>query len=188
MPRLKFHTLDSPVAEDFSILFHRLHRDGWRPCIRGQPAPDVIDSQGGWIGEQPFDQMVKNEEGWVWQPTKRHPMLRVRYVGYWNGRAWSPKKVRLDPEQFGGRTGYILNFDLTQMPGLLGPQVECATWTCDGQLLYASQGSVYRYDLRSLRKGKEPVRIDLEGITKPVRKVPVAPLKSGSETPGWART
>ncbi len=168
-PRLNFHTLDTGTGEDFSILFHRLHRDGWWPCIRGQPGPEVFDAQGRWIGEQSFGRMVENEDGWIWQPTKRHPVLRVRYAGYWSGKGWGREPLRLDPEQLGGRTGYILNFDLPALPGLLGPQVEWATRTSHRQLVYALQGSVYRYDLHSLRKGKAPVRIDLEGITTPGR-------------------
>jgi hypothetical protein len=168
-PKLNLRVLENGTAEDFSILFHRLHRDGWRPCVDGQPGADVFDAEGRWISGRKFSEVVDNEQGWIWQPTKRHPVLRARYAGHFNGRQWSGESVRLDPEQLGGRAGYILIFDLPDMPGILTPEVDWATWTRNSQLIYARQGVVYRYDLDSLRKGKEPVCIDLEGLVSPKR-------------------
>jgi hypothetical protein len=164
--KLTIRTLKTNGGEDFSILFHRLHRDGWRPAAGGRPGPDVFGVDGTWIGPGSFEEAVDNEKGWIWQPTTRHPVLRVRYAGYLlEGRQDQP--LRLDPKLLQGRTGYILHFDLPDLPGVLGPQVDWATWTSTGDLVYALHGSVYRHSLQTLQEGKAPVRLDLESLAPP---------------------
>ena len=168
--KLTVRTLKTAGGEDFSILFHRLHRDGWRPCVGGRPGSEVFDPKGAWIGKRSFEEAVNDETGWIWQPTKRHPVLRMRYAGHRSDVSQN-QSLSVDPQLLEGRTGYILHFDLPDLPGVLGPQVEWATWTSTGDLVYALHGSVYRHSLQTLQEGKVPIRLDLEILVPPQRRL-----------------
>jgi hypothetical protein len=172
--RFKIRTLRSGTGEDFSSLFQRLHRDGWRPAVDGRPGPEVFDEEGGWIGATKFSEAVKIESGWIWKPTKRHPALRLRYLGYrsgspalWMGASKRQPELLVEESLLDGRTGYILGFDLPDLPGVLGPHVNWATWTSTGELIYTHGGAVYRNTLDRLRKELPPQCMDLENLTPP---------------------
>jgi hypothetical protein len=172
--KLSLRPLHTGTAEDFSILFHRLHRDGWRPAIAGKPGPDVFGPEGQWISQTKFRTTVESDGGWIWRPTARHPVLRVRYVGHLSGSVPNYGEVnkhpdlRIDPNLVAARTGYILLFDLPEFPAVLGPQVDWATWTNTGDLIYALRGSVFRHTLKTLRGEKAPKRLDLESFEQPL--------------------
>jgi hypothetical protein len=105
---------------------------------------------------------------WVWRCGKNSPQLRTEYVGYrgfGRGRASGP--------EYQGRHGYLFHFELEDHPDLLGPQVEWATWTNLGDLIWARDGAVYHASQLELRNGRAPRRYDFETLVAPTSPVEI---------------
>lgn len=128
-------------GEVFPILSHRLERDGWKR------QGDFGDDQKITLKHSSYSTICLDDPGWSWQPTPRHPVLRMFYRGY---------LVH----------GYTFEFQL-EGSSLLDPEVDWATWDSKGDLLVARQGSVKRYSLRSLESGSPEFALDLENLAPP---------------------
>ncbi len=155
-------------SEDLSIIFHRLHRDGWRLNVDGQFVT-VLDDQSGIVPgmPSPCDHPLQ------WKFSKLHPTLQVRYMGY---RSTSVGDSAANAPIYAGRHGYLFHFELLDHPDLLGPQVDWATWTSQGDLIWAKYGVVYRQSLEGLANGNEPKAFDLNDLEPPSRPKPTTPF------------
>ncbi len=128
-------------GEVFPILSCRLERDGWKR------EGDFGDDQEITLKHSSYSTLCLNDPGWSWQPTRRHPALRMFYRGY---------LVH----------GYTFEFQL-EGSSLLDPEVDWATWDAKGDLLVARQGSVERYSLEALKNGVPEFRFDMEDLKPP---------------------
>lgn len=128
-------------GEVFPILSHRLERDGWKR--EGDFGKDEKIS----LKHSSYSTLCVDDPGWSWQPTSKHPVLRMFYRGY---------LVH----------GYTFEFRLDDCD-LLDPEVDWATWDAKGDLLIACQGSIRRYTLNDLKSGSPGFSMDLEGLSPP---------------------
>ena len=119
----------------------RLERDGWR---RNGSMPSELRK---WRVKQP----VKGDPGWSWRFSPKHPELIMRFEGNVDNR------------------GYVFDFSMPENPALIDPEVQWATWTCEGDLILARGGAIERYTLPALRSGKPTFRLDLEPLARPVQ-------------------
>lgn len=101
-----------------------------------------------------------NADGWVHRPTKRHPELRMRYIGYLEH-------------------GYTFRFESSNESwnAILGDTVEWATWDASGNLWVAREGVAEKYTHKKQNKtrpdGGTPVlafRLDLNDLHPPDEK------------------
>ena len=125
----------------FPILSHRLERDGWKR------EGDFVEDQEISLKHSTYSTLCVGDPGWSWQPTPRHPVLRMFYRGY------------LVP-------GYTFEFRLEDSD-LLDPEVDWATWDSKGDLLVARHGAIQRYTLESLKNGAPAFTTDFESLTPP---------------------
>ena len=63
-------------GEVFPILSHRLERDGWKR--EGDFGKDQKIS----LKHSSYSTLCLDDPGWSWQPTSKHPVLRMMYRGY----------------------------------------------------------------------------------------------------------
>jgi hypothetical protein len=126
---------------EFPILSHRLERDGWKR--EGDFGKDQKIS----LKHSSYSILCLNDPGWSWQPTSKHPVLRMFYRGY---------LVH----------GYTFEFVLDGS-NLLDVEVDWATWDAKGDLLVARRGAVERYSLSALKSGSPDFFLDLENLTSP---------------------
>jgi len=129
-------------GEDLGVLYPRLERDGW---TRGG------DNYGKNVRvENSKKLMIKceNDNGWYWQPSPKHPRLRMYYRGYL-------------------QQGYTFEFKLEYYPGILDSTVDWATWDFLGNLVFAKAGTLYKYKLADLKKGKPSFCQNLESLALP---------------------
>ncbi|WP_190429835.1 hypothetical protein, partial [Coleofasciculus sp. FACHB-712] len=89
----------------------------------------------------------ENDDGWYWQPSREHPTLRMYYRGFL-------------------QRGYTFKFRLDEYPDLLD-SIDWATWDFLGNLVFAKQGTLYKYKLRDFKKGKPSFCKDLEFLEQP---------------------
>lgn len=120
-----------PGSEDEGILFSRFDRDGFKRA-------------GPWPESDKALRLLTEDPGWVLQPSRKHPTLRVRYRGY------APPRV--------------FEWDLPDHPDILDSKVSWAAYDFLGQLLVARLGIVYRYSLRDLLAGQPSAVFDLEPL------------------------
>ena len=128
-------------GEVFPILSHRLERDGWKR--EGDFGKDQKIS----LKHSSYSTLCLDDPGWSWQPTSKHPVLRMIYRGY---------LVH----------GYTFEFRL-EGSDLLDPEVDWATWDSKGDLLVARRGSIERYSLNGLASGSPDFSFDLDALTPP---------------------
>ncbi len=126
-------------GEAFPILAHRLERDGWRRC------GDVGKSMEISLKHSSYSVYIENDPGWKWQPSEKHPVLRMYYRGYLVG-------------------GYTFEFQI-EGSDLLDPRVDWATWDSKGDLLLAREGMIQRFTLQDLERGTPSFSCDLNQIT-----------------------
>lgn len=112
-------------GEDEGVLFPRMERDGW---VR---AGDNWGKDREIQGINSYQVECVGDDGYTFQPSPKHPVLRAKYVGYFEK----------------GRT---FRFSLDEFPELLDDQVEWATWDYIRNLIYAKQGNVYLFDVNDL--------------------------------------
>ena len=128
-------------GEVFPILSHRLERDGWtRVGDFGQNKEISLEQSS-------YSTLCVDDPGWSWQPSSKHPMLRMYYRGY---------LVH----------GYTFEFRLEDSD-ILDPEVDWATWDAKGDLLVARQGLIQRYTLKGLKSGLPDFSLDLDSLTPP---------------------
>ena len=128
-------------GEDFPVLYKRLERDGW-------------ERQGDNYGKDKTLKSLKHtyavanlgDDGWACQPTRKHPVLKAWFRGYFE-------------------RGYTFDFQLESNPELL-QQSEWACWSSNGDLLAVDDGILKRYSLQDTKTGKPSFQVDLN-ILKP---------------------
>ena len=129
-------------AEDLSVLYPRLVRDGWQrigPCWgemkeRKNTRKYTVDCVG--------------DDGWCIQPSDRHPELRMRYLGY-------------------RQHGYTFAFSFPALPELLTEKTQWACYDCLGNLIVAEAGWIKRYSLGGIMRGTPDFACDLNTLEKP---------------------
>lgn len=134
-------TQQAPQPEDAGVLYARMERDGWK---RAGPFGQERPIEGG----RKAMVVCENDPGWFWKPTPAHPTLRAFYRGNLTH-------------------GLTFEFALDECPGLLGPDVEWATWDSLGQLITTRAGGVARYNLAALVAGKPSFEKSLEHLVPP---------------------
>lgn len=142
-------------GEVFPILSHRLARDGWKR------EGDFGEDQQVSLKHRSYSVLCVGDPGWSWQPTSKHPILRMYYRGY---------LVR----------GYTFEFAL-EGSTLLDAEVDWATYDSKGDLLVARRGAVERYSLSGMKSGSPDFSLDLENLCPPTESGrqggPVAPSR-----------
>jgi hypothetical protein len=142
-------------GEVFPILAHRLERDGW------QRQGDFGEERDIWLKHSVYSVACINDPGWSWQPTRRHPILRMFYRGYFVN-------------------GYTFEFQL-EGSRLLDPEVDWATWDSKGDLLVTRRGAIERYALKDLANGSPGFSFDLENLSPPSVPTPTSGTASEEE-------
>lgn len=128
-------------GEVFPILSHRLERDGWKR------EGDFVEDQKISLKHSTYSTLCVGDPGWSWQPTPKHPTLRMFYRGYLV-------------------YGYTFEFRLDDSE-LLDPSVDWATWDAKGDLLVARQGTIQRYTLDGLKTGSPTFSANFESLKPP---------------------
>jgi hypothetical protein len=136
-------TYRSPYGEDEGVLYERLERDGWK---RAGP----IGTMRRIKEARKYTVVCENDPGWYWQPSPKHPTLRMFYLGYLSH----------------GRT---FSFALDEHPNLLDSAVDWATWDALGSLVVARGGGVERYSPDDLASGRPGFCLSLEDLAPPAR-------------------
>jgi hypothetical protein len=127
-------------SEDEGVLFPRMLRDGWiRAGDNWGEHREIKDASR-------YQVECRGDDGWIFKPSRRHPTLRTKYLGYFEK----------------GRT---FRFSIDEYPEVLDDEVDWAAWDCGGDLVYAKLGSVYMYNLADLAKGEPTFFKDLEILT-----------------------
>lgn len=126
-------------GEDEGVLFPRMIRDGWLRAGENWGVDKEI------YGKNSYQVECNGDDGWMYKPTKKHPTLRTKYIGYFEK----------------GRT---FLFSIDEYPELLDKYVEWATWDYLGNLVYSRLGVVNLYKLSDLKEGKPTYAHDLEHL------------------------
>jgi hypothetical protein len=128
-------------GEDLGVLYPRWIRDGWRRRGENYGTDRRIQDS------KKYRVACDGDDGWEIQPSRRHPLLTVRYIGY------------LDH-------GYTFRYALEGYPDLIDDQVDSACWDAHGNLVFSRNGIVSLYSLQNLQQGTPGVVHDLEPLTK----------------------
>jgi hypothetical protein len=129
-------------GEDLSVLYPRWKRDGW------QRRGDDFGTNQEVTNASKYSVECVGDDGWKNKPSRKHPTLVVRYVGYLTH-------------------GYTFRFSLDDFPELLDDHVDSACWDSLGNLLYARQGILHKYSLSDLKSGRPGTVVDLEPLLPP---------------------
>jgi hypothetical protein len=127
-------------GEDLGVVYERLARDGF------------VRLGENWgtdrnLGTRRLQVARDGDDGWGRQPSRRHPLLIARYIGYLEH-------------------GYTFAFQLDSYPGLLDG-ASWANWDCNGSLWVARPGLVEQYTLKDLSSGAPSFSIDAEQFEPP---------------------
>lgn len=128
-------------GEDLSVLYARWRRDGW--VRRGEnfgEKREVADSSS-YVVE------CVGDDGWQHAPSREHPALVARFIGYL-------------------KHGYTFRFTLQEFPELLDDQVDSACWDSRGNLVYSRLGVLYRYTPKAIATGEPDAVVDLEPLAQ----------------------
>lgn len=129
-------------GEDLGVAYECLHRDGF---VR-------LGEEWGQRRKLPgprYQVATDGDQGWGRQPTRRHPMLKVRYAGYLEH-------------------GYTFAFWFDDYPGLLDG-ASWANWDINGNLWVARPGLVEQYTPNDLRRATPSFVLDTEGFEPPAK-------------------
>jgi hypothetical protein len=113
-------------GEDLSVLYPRLERDGWRR--RGDSWGREHDVKGA----RKLTVLCEGDDGWMRQPSSKHPELIMWYAGYL-------------------KAGYTFRFRVPAQPDLLDDDVDWANYDSIGQLVVARKGVVTIHRWRRAR-------------------------------------
>jgi len=122
------------------ILHCRMLRDGW--TRNGENYGTTRKVRG-----KPFVHPCDGDDGWYWQWERRGPTLETFYRGYFEH-------------------GLKYEFRVREYPALLDQEVEWATFTANGDLVFSRLGWVYRYAPKAIRQGKPSFAADLNSLTR----------------------
>ncbi|MEM6259294.1 MAG: hypothetical protein AAGI37_13500 [Planctomycetota bacterium] len=138
---LRITRLDSG-GEDFPVLYKRFERDGWKRRGDNYGQDKKLKSI-----RNKFNIANMKDDGWVCQPTRKHPQLFAWYRGYFE-------------------RGYTFEFQLDTHPDLL-QGTEWACWSSKGDLLAVDDGILKRYTRQDLQSGTPSFCEDLNMLTPP---------------------
>jgi hypothetical protein len=122
-------------GEDLGVVYERLARDGFKRL------GDNWGTQRN-LGTRKLQMVCDGDDGWGWQCSRHHPMLKVRYAGYLEH-------------------GYTFAFWLDEHPELLA-DASWANWDCNGNLWVARPGLVEQYTLSDIKRGTPSFSIDVD--------------------------
>jgi hypothetical protein len=128
-------------GEDLGVVYERLERDGFKR---------LGDNWGKErnLGTRKLQIACDGDDGWGRQVARRHPMLKVRYIGYLEH-------------------GYTFAFWFDEYPDLLAG-ASWANWDCNGDLWVARPGVVEQYTLNDLSRGAPSFTIDVDQLEPPM--------------------
>jgi hypothetical protein len=131
-------------GEDLGVVYERLARDGFRR---------LGDNWGTdqYLATRKLQVRREGDDGWGRQFSRRHPLLKVRYVGYLEH-------------------GYTFAFHFDEYPELLAG-ASWANWDCNGELWVARPGVVEQYTLNDLSRGTPSFRVDVDQFEPPKENV-----------------
>jgi hypothetical protein len=129
-------------GEDLGVVYERLQRDGFARLGENWGTQQVL-------GTRKYQVAYEGDDGWGRQPSRRHPLLKVRYAGYLEH-------------------GYTFAFWFDEHPGLLDG-ASWANWDCNGDLWVARPGVVEQYALNDLKQGTPSFTIDVDRFEPPVQ-------------------
>lgn len=127
-----------PYGEDEGVLYQRMERDGWMrvgPFGKLRKLPDT----------RKYRVECVKDPGWSWQPSRRHPVLRAYFLGY-----------------FGKGREFL--FNLPEYPAILDAKVQWACWDSQGSLLVARDGAIARYSIEDLATGRPSFFLSLDSL------------------------
>lgn len=130
-------------AESLGLLYARLQRDGWKRSGVNY-GKNVKNKES-----KKYIVQCIGDDGWYYQPTRKHPTLKMHYKGY-----------------FGGH-GYTFKFSIDEYPELIDSTVDWVNWDFLGNLVFAKQGKLYKYKLNDFQKGEPSFCKDLENLVPP---------------------
>lgn len=128
-------------GEDLGVLYPKWERDGWQRC------GDNFGTNRRVTTAAKYTVACDGDDGWQHRPSRKHPKLFVRYVGYL-------------------AHGYTFRFMLDRFDDLLDDHVDSACWDSLGHLVYSREGVLYKYSLDDLKHGRPGTVHDLEPLTK----------------------
>jgi len=128
-------------GEDLGVLYPKWERDGWQRRGDNYGTSHEIKNASKYTVE------CVGDEGWQNRPSRKHPALFARYVGYL-------------------AHGCTFRFTLDGFPDLLDDCVDSACWDSLGNLVYSREGILYKYSLEDLKKGNPGSIMDLEPLTQ----------------------
>lgn len=126
-------------GEDLSVVYPRLERDGWRRRGDNWGHAAVVKKLKKYTATHAGD------DGWIRQPSTKHPALIMWYAGY------------LDH-------GYTFRFRVPTQPDLLDDDVDWANYDSRGQLVVARKGVVTIYGLRTRSRFEARHTLDFEAL------------------------
>lgn len=117
-------------GEDLGVVYERFERDGFKR---------LGDSWGERrrLSGNNYRVACVGDDGWGCRPSRQHPELKIRYIGYLEH-------------------GHTFAFSLENYPDLL-EGARWATWDANGKLWVAWPGVVARYTRDDLRRGQTVV-------------------------------
>jgi hypothetical protein len=129
------------MSDDLGILYRRFARDGFRRL------------GDNWGEEQtssdPYRVTCVGDDGWGKRPSRHHPQLTVRYLGFIN-------------------SAYRFAFSLDGHPDVLA-DASWATWDSGGDLWVARPGVVEQFTLKDLQRGEPSFALDVDRFEPPAR-------------------
>jgi hypothetical protein len=131
-------------AADLGVVFSRFNAEGWARIGSNYGTDRKIEASQ-------YTVIRDGDEGWVRRPSKDHPPLHARYVGY-----------------FGGKSGYTFAFHIQGYEEML-LDVDWANYDSLGNLIFSRKGSLHKTTLEDLINNRITTQIDLEHLKPPER-------------------
>ena len=129
-------------GEDLGVLYERFERDGFTRLGKNWGTPEKLAAST-------YQVACRGDDGWSSRPSRRHPALQVRYIGYLTH-------------------GYTFAFALDGSPELLDG-ASWATWDSNANLWVARPGVVEKFTLKDLRRGKPSYSLDVDQFEPPLK-------------------
>jgi hypothetical protein len=129
-------------GEDLGVVYERLARDGFTRLGENWGTQRNL-------GTRQLQVACEGDDGWGRRPSRRHPLLILRYAGYLEH-------------------GYTFAFTLDAYPNLLDG-ASWANWDCNGNLWVARPGLVEQYTLSDLGRGTPSFALDMEQFEPPAK-------------------
>jgi hypothetical protein len=129
-------------GEDLGVIYERFERDGFKRLGEAWGEQRTLSASK-------YTVECVGDDGWGRRPSRQHPELKVRFIGYLEH-------------------GYTFAFSLDKYPDLL-EGARWATWDANGKLWVAWPGVVARYTRDDLRRGKPSFSLDVDRLEPPAR-------------------